>query len=268
FRADFDNANVYIYQDDNCLDTLYHNYTYLSLQYAYTIGNYWSKKVVPQPGKEYKIVVKAPGLPDAMSITQIPEMVKIEHVDTTWALVTNNNRTSGQLICHINFTDPPNKKNYYLLNISAKRPKHWPEEPDYPYVVFNCNDPVVEEKIIENPLMEGIDGIVFSDKTINGENYDLKLSVSDERYDESFLNDPNFNFIDYEKTTYFRLYTISEEYYKYLQSLILYYSKVGNPFTEPVHVFSNINGGYGIFAGAAVSCDSIVQICKTFTVKQ
>ena len=57
---------------------------------------------------------------------------------------------------------------------------------------------------------------------------------------------------------YFRLYTISEEYYQYgksfaKQSFSIDYSM----FVEPVSVFSNINHGDGIFAGYGQCVDSV-----------
>ena len=63
---------------------------------------------------------------------------------------------------------------------------------------------------------------------------------------------------DHKKTIYLRLYSITEEYFRYIQTLNLFEKDFGDPLTNPVQVFSNVTGGFGIFAGAAVSSDSIV----------
>ena len=60
------------------------------------------------------------------------------------------------------------------------------------------------------------------------------------------------------KTFYFRLYSISSEFFNYIHTLNLYNKNYGNPLADPVITYSNITGGYGIFSGAAVSSDSIV----------
>ena len=46
---------------------------------------------------------------------------------------------------------------------------------------------------------------------------------------------------------------ISKSYYYYRTSLELYVDAPRNPFAQPVQVFSNINNGFGIFAGAQIS---------------
>jgi len=273
FRSDFKNANVYIYQNNICIDSLYHLYpllhhigndslfhysdTLLSNQYVYSTGNYLSKHVIPLAGNEYKIVTKAPGLPDATASTKIPNIVKIENIDTSWSIATIGNSSYGLMTCHIDFTDPANETNYYLFNI-CKFPNFYV---NYFYCLFLCDDPIVEEKLIENPYDLGEEGIVFSDRLINGKKYSLTVSYPDDRSELGWTY-PGIKYKEFKEVVYFRLYSISEEYFKYIQTLNLYYAKIGNPIAEPVQVHSNIIGGYGILGGAAVSCDSLVVMRK------
>ena len=49
----------------------------------YQNGNYVSRNLLPITGKEYKVIAKVPGMPEASSITTIPDLVRIEHVDTS-----------------------------------------------------------------------------------------------------------------------------------------------------------------------------------------
>ena len=49
------------------------------------------------------------------------------------------------------------------------------------------------------------------------------------------------------------LHNISKSYYYYRTSLELYQSASGNPFAQPVQVYSNIENGFGVFAGSQIS---------------
>ena len=248
---DLDNAKVYIYQNNVCIDSLTHDLDHFGESSMYNPGNYWSTSVIPMPGNEYKIVAKVPGLPDASASTKIPNIVNIEHIDTlrlVLGLDTGYHNTSERfehLICKIEFTDPKNETNYYLFNTGKS---------------FLCQDPIVEEELYDvnsnNGQSDGsyVEGIAFSDKVINGQKYSLTISIPERGW-----------YIDSLKTRIFpkltadlKLYSITEEYFKYIQTLNLYNAKFGNPLTEPVLVYSNITGGYGIFAGAAVSSKSII----------
>lgn len=248
---DLDNAKVYLYQDGLLIDSLKHDF---KVNYWNIFGNYSSKKVKPVPGKEYRIVAKVPGLPDVSATAILPNPVKIEKVDTTAIrFVTYRVIIDGKeyisyedaLKCNIQFSDPLDETNYYLFEVFYKISYQIPIYSRY----FTCKDPVVEEYMYDGEINSGQEqliGVVFSDKVINGKTYSLTLPISG-----STTNGPR-------EVIYFRLYSISENYYKYIRTLNLYNAKHGKPLSEPVQVFSNITGGYGIFAGAAVSCDSLV----------
>ena len=252
------NADVWIYQNSTLIDSLYYG---LDSDTWFHFGNYRSKSVIPLPGKEYKIVVKAPGLPDATATTIVPDLVRIEHVDSTRFITSDPNIPwKVNMKFNIEFTDPGNVTNYYLFNI-------WRTPCTYTFanLIFNCSDPIVEERIdylsthyyVVNTSDWPAFGIAFTDKIINGQKYSLTVTVLGIDIGNPFYDNgdiPN----DHKKTLYFRLYSITEECYRYIQTLNLYNQNYGNPMANPVTVYSNINGGYGIFTGAAVSTDSIV----------
>ena len=244
---DLDNAEVYLYQDGLLIDSLKHDFKVSDWIILCPFGNYYSKKVKPLPGKEYRIVAKIPGLPDVSVTTILPNPVKIEKVDTAsiWLAPYYQNA----LKCNIQFADPLNETNYYLFEVFYKICYQIPIYSRH----FTCKDPVVEEYMYDGEIMSGQEqliGVVFSDKVINGKTYSLNLPISGNPY--------NYNGMKLRRVIYFRLHSISENYYKYIRTLNLYNAKHGKPLSEPVQVFSNITGGYGIFASAAVSCDSLV----------
>ena len=254
--TDLDSAEVRFYQNSTCIDSLHHVYDdYFYAWNVFYIGNYWSQSVYPTPGQEYKVVAKVPGLPDASASTIIPNPVRIEHVDTSRIILAPgsyyNNNVGMQF--KIEFSDPVNEPNYYLLKIYLIT--YWVPFPDSSTIGFICIDPIVEERLSSDELK----GIAFSDKVINGQRYSLKVIVKGETIGKPFIDYPQSSWQeDHRTTVFFQLYSITEEYFRFIQSLNLYYKNYGNPLAEPVLMYSNVNGGYGMFSGAAVSTDSIV----------
>lgn len=239
-----DNAKVYIYQNGLIIDSLQHDFKVINWGMFYPSGNYYSKKVKPLPGKEYRIVAKVPGLPDVSATAILPNPVKIEKVDT--ALIWLAPYYRDALKCNIKFADPLNETNYYLVEVFYKDGDQIISER------FTCKDPVVEEYLSDGSIAGGnLAGVAFSDNVINGKTYSLNLII---------WRNPAHSDNGLKRVMYFHLYSISENYFKYIRTLNLYNAKFGKPHSEPVQVFSNITGGYGIFTGAAVSCDSLVFI--------
>jgi hypothetical protein len=263
-----DSASVYIFQNDTCIDSLYYDDEGSHHAYFYSdeqvISNYYSKSVYPLPGKEYSILVKKNGLPDATSKTIIPDVVKIEKIDTSRIKVAPDTTqtdyliTDDILICNIEFTDPANENNYYYFDVI----NHF-----YSYCVYynydvnpnvldtqifhtgrsayiNCTDPIVDEKLETG-------GLIFSDKLINGRKYKLSISLNAGPMSRG-------SFTPLKSVFYFRLHSISKEYCTYIKALKLYSKNYDNPLSEPVFVNSNVIGGYGFFSGSAVSSDSVV----------
>jgi hypothetical protein len=261
-----DNAQVLIYQNNNVIDSLYFNEPWFDISFydnLYQNGNYVSKYLFPITGKEYKVIAKVPGMPEASSITTIPDLVRIERLDTSRIIVANQfSKTNLCLKCNIEFTDPANETNYYLFNIYKNYKEFGSMNSDN--MGFLCNDPIVEEKLIGHigSALSGdpIRGIAYTDKLINGQKSDLTVTISCTDIGLPFwIDDPNYNGDgNHRKVIYFRLYSITEEYFKYIQTLNKYNKDYDNPLAKPELVYSNVTGGYGIFAGAEVSSDSIV----------
>jgi hypothetical protein len=255
---DLDGADVRFYQNNTYIDSLHYVLMPLDAERMYYYGNYWSYTVLPLSGMQYKIVAKAPGLPDAEANIVMPNIVRIERVDTSRILLSTSpsdtNNSNIQLICKISFNDPGSEINYYLFNIY--RSPSWGQIPN---IYFNSQDPIVEEYL--NSYQE-TEGIVFSDKIINGNEYNLVVNIDANLIGMPFYNDTpivdGIPYPDHKKTIFFRLYSITEEYFRYIQTLNRYNKNYTNPLADPVLVESNIIGGYGILGGAAISIDSLV----------
>jgi hypothetical protein len=250
------NAQVYIYDEDSYIDSLtFQNRQYNPANYQISL-NYIASFLQPSSGKEYKITVKAPGFPDAYATTKIPNLVKIEKVDTAKVILEGTfqeGESNILLQSNIEFTDPANEKNYYLVYVYVKH-----DDQGSWNIPFVCTDPNVEEHLNSGTISFGV---AFSDKNINGKKYKLPITLNGNEIGWPFRKEfpPDYPFpVEYKTSIYFRLYSITEEYFKYIQTLNLFLKNYTNPLAEPTQMYSNITGGYGIFAGAAVSSDSII----------
>ena len=88
------NAQVYLYENSNFVDSLINvsNWpvwpvymSYLQIPVNYKISNF-----KPSAGNFYQVYVKAQGFPDAYATTRIPNIVEIEHLDTSIVKITGN----------------------------------------------------------------------------------------------------------------------------------------------------------------------------------
>jgi hypothetical protein len=248
------NAQAHVYENNVLIDSLQYSgdiYINLGLD-IYVPSNYRSKAGFPQSGHEYEIRVNSPGLPEASAMVHLPGMVKIDHLDTSLVKLSGTFQeweSNIRLYCDITFTDPADEKNFYLLYVYRK-PAFSSNSSN---MVFSCQDPIVEENLNHGTMMEGV---AFSDKTINGQKHLLRVTLNGKDIGKPFFND---DFMEsHMKIVYFRLYNVTEEYYQYIQTLNLFLRNYKNPLAEPTQVYSNIEGGYGILGGAAVSVDSLV----------
>jgi hypothetical protein len=248
------NAKAFLFENGTYVDSLqYIEIPYINLGVdIYVPSNYRSQRIYPLAGEEYEIRVSSPGLPDASSKIRIPDPVRIEKVDTSVVRLTGTFESwesNIRVLCDIEFTDPANEKNFYLLYV-YRIPAFSSASNN---MVFTCQDPIVEEYLNHGTMLEGV---AFTDRSISGQKHLLRVTlngkdIGDPFYQEGFPE-------SHKKSIYFRLYSITEDYYKYIQTLNLFLENYKSPLAVPTQVYSNIEGGYGIFGGAAVSSDSLV----------
>jgi hypothetical protein len=103
--------------------------------------------------------------------------------------------------------------------------------------VYTIGDEFAFSSSSEESLYTVCDDSYFSDITFNGTNKSFRFYLS---YIEGiFFDDPKY---------IINLRHVSEEYYKYYSSVNLQLITQGDPFAQPTVIFSNIDGGFGIFA--------------------
>ena len=260
---DYDSLEVVFYENNVKIDSLNHvRYSGFDPWKVFNFGNYVSEYNSPVSGKKYKITAKGQGLPNASASTVIPDMVSIEDVDTSRIILPPGKYYSFDtgLLCRIGFSDPPEKKNFYLLRITLKSYRKSVNNnsipANYQDMEFFCSDPIVEEKL---NTREGIQAVAFSDNHINGQKHNIELVIKGELIGEPIIKlEYPFSSTDiYRKTLNIKLYSITEEFFRYIQTLQLYSRNYSNPLAEPVLMESNVTGGYGMFSGASVATYSI-----------
>ena len=217
--------------------------------------------------KSYTINVSATGFETVFAENTVPEPVQILVVDTSTVIAELPDWYFGHLgpfnqirlllECRIRFKDPPGISNYYTLQIETQAcrqivdslgDKIWSYTGtgQLPYVSY---DQIVENLLNNEDAICGWECIYlykkvcFSDKLIDGEEYELVILL-----DKELLKGK----------TYFKLYSLSREYYLFAKSRFPKSKNHNDPFAEPVQVYSNIQNGVGIFAGASVSVDSSI----------
>jgi len=211
----------------------------------YELVNSYKSTITPKIGSTYSIEVSAPGYPTVSANCVIPERVEIGSLSTYFTI---NEWGEEILQMSIGLNDNAATENYYQIGLSSINTYEY-----YDYELDSLITYSQKEDLWAYPVDPWLDniantsenGLSFSDATFNGTNIVLNLST----YIYSYNTNETKILID--------LYSISKEYYNYLKSKSLY-EESDPAFSEPVQIFSNIENGLGIFAGASISSDSVI----------
>lgn len=236
-------------------------------------------------GKEYSIEVSYPGYKTVTARDIKPYTVKIREVSwrninsnwTDWYFNTPTYRSyiaiygdlppeiASLIEYTIVFDDVPEVKNFYRIGINEEfyigipAPHRFRDyriqyalysDPDPPYTAFFYNaryylDPGSGSLKSTNfapwtqqPTFE----ILWNDNDFDGERHSIKI-ISPRPYEGS--------------KCIISLYSLSEDYYKYMIDRWIYYKTSDDPFAEPVRLHSNTSNGCGIFALYSVDKDTL-----------
>ncbi len=213
-----------------------------------------------EPGDALTMTVTAPGRDPVEASTNIPNLVPITSakiLDTTYREYSYSAvDPDGNIIIidtiipyyqiEIIFTDPE-ETNHYGLTILYQ---------DALFTVTACfttDNPIfgLDNSWVSSSIEEGgevtiCDEIRFPDYANNGEEIRIVLDVF--AIETMFATEPKF---------VCQLSNLNEDYYTYFSSSSLQQANNGDPFSEPVVVYSNIEGGFGIFAGFTKSIAEI-----------
>jgi len=197
-------------------------------------GNYYENDFKPQSNHEYRIVVNSQGLPEASTVVKIPVAVEIMDFDTSSVKRSNNiydpSQYEVEFYVDFSFIDPGWVENYYMLGA------YYLEGGGYHPLSVDTED--LNMNIY---IKDGVEVLAWNDKNMNGEKTDFKV---------------RFNLYGYEgygTELLFTLYSIEENYFKYLKTYAQNFTVLNDDplLYEAVQVHSNIENGYGIIAAVA-----------------
>ena len=209
-------------------------------------ANYLSNYIVTA-GDTLTLTVAVPGYETITAGTRavpLPDITSlVTEIDTLQPI------TAGEI--SFTLTDPANTKNYYLVYISERDSgtqwNLWEEKWDtidtVTHSYFNClnrkiTDPQVN--LTEN-MMEYFNQLLFKDSLIDGQQYDIKLSIP-------MLRDTAENPIQREYTLVIE--SLSPEAFRYTAEVTAAQG-IGQYFAEPTRIYTNLSGALGIFAAIA-----------------
>jgi len=212
--------------------------------------NLFKTNLKPMQRKKYTIELKSDNFPLIKASDSIPGLVPI---DNAYMIFPAGVDAFGVYIAEacISFTDPSNLTNYYELLISSK-----PGGTNAWYSDYETNDRVLMN---EGDQDYHPTSFFFSDELFNGESYTMRI-----KHDVGYSLKDN-------KLTAFPIYatlrSVSRTYYLYRKFYTrhAYNQQFQNEFLdfifkgEPQNMFTNIENGYGIFAGY---CESTIQMIQ------
>jgi len=175
--------------------------------------------------KSYSLQVKVDGK-EYTATTTIPALTK--KLDSLWWQPAPNKADSDKVILMGRFTDPPGYGNYIRYFTQSNAELFYP----------------------------GLNS-VFDDQIVDGKTYDVQVEHGVDRNHSIDLEEYAFFFRGDVVTVKFC--NIDKATFDFWRTMEYNYSSIGNPFSSPTKVLSNIKGGgLGYFGGYAAQYTTIV----------
>lgn len=234
-------ASIVLYSNNTAIDTLKNG----------EIGNYYSTHT-PENGKTYNIMVSHPRygiitsepeqLPGSLEVREVSATI-IDSTTFTWPRYDSeivDTIIYGYVIdCMVRLKDQPGPGNVYAISvIKYDSTLYYSNNREW----VRSNVGILSDDHAQiNTSRVGYTGvqsskIYFSDEVFDGQEYGLRFTIED------------FNQTSKWREYYLIVYSFSPSSYFYDRSLGES-TAISSPFDEPARVFSNMTGGYGIFAG-------------------
>jgi hypothetical protein len=268
-----------IRMDRNCQVEIYENdlfFTQLSLDPSSFIQGQDTQRLLIfhadtglhfSEGKKYKVEMNYPGFEPVIAQTIKPIAVKIKNLSyrhikgemPDWYYKTPSKMSSNDhsdiikrdtslVEFTITFDDPNITRNFYRLGVKL-------------LIKGNLRVPYFDRKIqyasLTNPEPPYIKVSYYPDYSVGSSNpiiYEILYNdINSNRKEQSFkilVPAGSGRYVIY-------LYTLSEDYYKYVLDRWEYFKTADDPFSEPIKFYSNSNNGCGIFAFSSMDTDTI-----------
>jgi hypothetical protein len=244
------NASVKLYTDG------INELNMISMENGYFGGNFY-----PEIGKRYTITVDYPPINSVSTEVTLKEPVPILELDTTMETIITDYGDGWADTAHYVYIDLTLKDNsttndFYFLSITSLQPWYdyssgspvfmgYQEYSEY----IDSQDPSLRRDN-NTYALDGSQGKIFSDELFNGDEHTFQITLYLSKYYY------NINPMDI-STYYIKLYTVSEDLFKFVNSYNLSMNTGFDPFAQAVQIYSNIDSGLGFFSGYTVDIDSL-----------
>ena len=201
----------------------------------------FSPEATGQAGHRYDLDVT---VGDA-TMTASTEILEAIPLDSAWFQITGTQDSLGTM--YGRFTDPAMEENayrWYAKRINLR--------PDW--------DPLageVKDADFVAPL-----GSVFDDEFFNGLSFDFSafrgVAAGSTAWDDDFGNSPEAGYFKLGDTVVVRMCSIEEEVFQSIRSYENLILSQGSPFAPPASMITNVEGGFGLWAGYGISQDTVI----------
>jgi Domain of unknown function (DUF4249) len=157
--------------------------------------------------------------------TTIPLLAK--QVDSLWWKKAPDNPDTNKVVLVAKITDPPGFGNYIRYYTKTNRGPFFPGQ-----------------------------NSVFDDQIIDGKTYTSDVERGVNRNEK--LDQENYSFFNRGDTVTLKFANIDKLSYEFWRTMEYSYASIGNPFSSPTKVLSNINGALGYFGGYAAQYKTII----------
>ena len=215
----------------------------------HTTNGFYVGEFYPSANQIYNLSVSHPNFSDVRSTDSLPTPITINSIDT---LSITDPINGDRLEITLNFSDPGNIQNYYLIETYVVGLYSEIYNLDTLEYELDTNQQYMflTDEVFQDGGSPWKEQGLFNDLLFNGQNKSLKIEIPNDDYKGS-EGDYQWSYETISLRIY--LHNISPSYYYYRTSLELYQNASGNPFAQPVQVFSNIENGFGVFAGSQVN---------------
>jgi len=244
--------------------SLFVNGTFLE-KMLHTNNGIYISTYKPGVGDTIRMEVQVLAKAEVSCQTTLESQTEIIKVDTTSSPASDGDQTSGILYpdnsmysssnrtlkFSLKFSDKAAEQNFYRLVVTTRTYFVNDYHDDY-YFSF---DDIVSGNSNENSIgpptsLSSNTYNIFSDDLFNGKQYSLKFSIIEynDYYGEGQTN--------IKKEVYINLQSINKDYYLYLKSRDANENS-DDFFSEPIQIFSNVEGGIGILGSYTSSIKKI-----------
>ncbi len=239
------NAKVELYRD---------NILIASLPAANQQMKYIFEGIKPEIDHAYKVVATAADYESVWAEVVMPAVVYPDKILTSvsdtssWIEYYFNDtiyNTTGKV--SVTLTDPAKAVNYYALKLYYLSTYY--QRNEYGDTIASYTNKSGLNSYNNTSASPLIDynfgyGYYFTDQFFNGSQVTIDIPVRYSGYSRCL-------------TVYVELISVSEGQYLYDKSKMIFNNNNGNPFTEPIQIYTNVNNGFGIFSGINGSIQTV-----------